>query len=97
VETQRQWSDLAIECSTPALPGLYSLVAVIAKRLYPDGKLPVAVTTWYHKEQATFSDALRAVRRALWHDFNYCTSPSHPDMVLIPRSEFERLIFAACY
>ena len=29
IETQRHWSDLAIERSTPALLGLYSLVTLL--------------------------------------------------------------------
>jgi hypothetical protein len=33
VETQRQWSDLAISRTTPALLGLFSLVAVWADEL----------------------------------------------------------------
>jgi hypothetical protein len=32
VETQRQWNDLAILRTTPALPGLFSLVTVLAQR-----------------------------------------------------------------
>ena len=35
VETQRQWSDLAILRTTPALFGLFSLVTVLAHRLAP--------------------------------------------------------------
>jgi hypothetical protein len=97
LETQRQWSDLAIERSTPALLGLFSLVAVLGKQLHPDGKIPIMTTAWYHKEQATFSDVLIAVRRALWNDFNFYTSADNPDMLLIPRVEFNRLVFAACY
>ncbi len=37
VETQRQWSDLAIERSTPCLFGLYSLVVLLGYALHPDG------------------------------------------------------------
>ena len=33
METQRQWSDLAILRTTPALPGLFSLVALWASRI----------------------------------------------------------------
>jgi hypothetical protein len=62
VETQRQWSDLAIERSTPCLLGLYSLVALFGQALHPDGKVPVQRTAWYHKEEATFSDVLAGVR-----------------------------------
>ena len=68
IETQRQWSDLAIERNTPALLGLYSLVALFAQALHPDGKIPVARAAWYAKEQATFSDVLLEVRPGLWHN-----------------------------
>jgi hypothetical protein len=42
IETQRQWSDLAIERSTPLLFGLYSLVTLFGQALYPHKELPVA-------------------------------------------------------
>jgi hypothetical protein len=42
IETQRQWSDPAIERSTPLLFGLYSLVTLFGQALHPDGQLPVA-------------------------------------------------------
>ena len=41
VETQRQWSDLAILRTTPALLGLYSLVAIWAHGLMADPKTAV--------------------------------------------------------
>ena len=41
VETQRQWSDLAIARTTPALLGLFSLVTLLADRLADGGPLPV--------------------------------------------------------
>jgi hypothetical protein len=47
--------------------------------------------------EATFSDVLASVRRALWHNFNYQTSAVAPDMVLIPRTDLERLAYAVCY
>jgi hypothetical protein len=40
VETQRQWSGLAIERSTPLLFSLSSLVALFGQALYPDGCVP---------------------------------------------------------
>ena len=96
LETQRQWSDLAIERSTPALLGLYSLVALFAHALHPDGKIPVARAAWYAKEQATFSDVLREVRRALWGNFAYATCPDDPHMQKVPQAELARLAYAGC-
>lgn len=66
VETQRQWSDLAIARTTPALMGLFSLVCLMACRLVEDGALPVRQAAWYKKTDATFSDVLAFVRRAIW-------------------------------
>jgi hypothetical protein len=97
VETQRQWSDKAIERSTPVVLGLYSLVALLGQALTRAGQVPVQQTAWYHKEQATFSDVLALVRRELWGNFRFCTSPDNPDVLLIPRAVLEQLAFAVCY
>lgn len=97
VETQRQWSDLAIERSTPCLLGLYSLVALFGQALHPEGNIPVQRTAWYHKTEATFSDVLAEVRRHLWGNFTYHTSPQDHDVCLVPRSHVDRLAYAVCY
>jgi hypothetical protein len=67
VETQRQWSDLAIQRTTPLLLGLFSLVTLWASELAERaGKLPVLGAAWYKNPDPTFSDGLAAVRRTLW-------------------------------
>ena len=68
VETQRQWSDKAIVRSTPILMGLYSLVCLMANRLWKEKLLKVEKTTWYPKKHVTFSDMLRAVRMVIWRE-----------------------------
>src|SRR5207342_1494779 len=78
IETQRQWSDLAIERTTPLLFGLYSLVALFGLALHPDGYIPVAQAAWYHKQIATFCDVLALVRLHLWGSGTFPTSPTHP-------------------
>jgi len=80
VETQRQWTDLAIARTTPALMGLFSVVTLIAHRLEAIGKLTLADAAWYHKESVTFSDAIAAVRREIWHHRLFCMSPSNGDI-----------------
>jgi hypothetical protein len=97
VETQRQWSDLAIERSTPCLLGMFSLVALFGQALHPDGKVPVQRTAWYYKREATFSDVLAQVRYHLWGNFTFQTSPQDPHVCLVPRSHVERLAYAVCY
>jgi hypothetical protein len=95
-ETQRQWSDQAIERTTPCLLGVFSLVVLMAKVLYPE-KLPVRQAAWYPKAEATFSDALAAVRRDLWGYRNYDKSSSDDDILLIPRQTMISLLNLACY
>ena len=95
-ETQRQWSDRAIERTTPGLFGLFSLVVLMAQALHPK-TLPARRAAWYPKAEPTFSDALAAVRRDLLRGMNYRTSPRHPDMLLIPRSGLLSLLHTACY
>jgi hypothetical protein len=53
IETQRQWSDRAIERSTPLLFGLYSLVTLFGQALHPDGQIPLTQAAWYRKQTAT--------------------------------------------
>ena len=96
IETQRQWSDLAIERSTPLLFGLYSLVALFGRALHPDGQIPVSQAAWYRKHTATFRDVLALVRQHLWGSGTFPTSPTHPGVVLVPRSTLERLSLAVC-
>lgn len=96
IETQRQWSDLAIERSTPCLLGLYSLVVLLGYALHPDGQVPVQQAAWYPKTQATFSDLLATVRRHLWSDLTFQTSAADPDVCLVPRADLARLLQAAC-
>jgi hypothetical protein len=67
IETQRQWSDLAIHRTTPLLLGLFSLVTLWACELAArTGKLPVLGAAWYNNPDPTFSDCLAVVRRLLW-------------------------------
>lgn len=55
IESQRQWSDLAIERSTPCLFGLYSVVIVLGSVLHSTGDMPFQATAWYPKQQATLA------------------------------------------
>ncbi|TMC16357.1 MAG: transposase [Chloroflexi bacterium] len=96
IETQRQWSDLAIERTTPMLFSLYSLVALFGNALAPGGRLPIAQTAWYRKQTATFRDVFAEVRRRFWNLETFPTSPVDPDVVLLPRSVLDRLTFAVC-
>jgi hypothetical protein len=97
VETQRQWSDLAIERETPCLFGLYTLVALIGRALHERSPLAIRTAAWYPKAEATFSDVLAAVRRECWGFLDIRTSQGDPSYAEIPRVQLDRLLNAACY
>lgn len=97
VETQRQWSRLAIERATPVLLGLFSIVAVLAERLHRSGQLVPRQAAWYLKPALTFSDAIAAVRRQLWSRAFYSCSPSDRDTATIPRALLEHWADALAY
>jgi hypothetical protein len=94
-ETQRHWSTRAIGRVTPCLFGLFSLVVLLAKRLHPE-RLPGRDTSWYQKEEATFSDALAAVRRQLWSPESVKSGPE-TELCLIPQALLTSLQHVASY
>ena len=96
-ETQRQWSDLAIGRTTPALLGLFSVITLFAHRQMGEAAGVFRRTAWYHKRHPTFADALALVRKELWASATFCGSPAHSDTVKVPRAFVERLTDAVCY
>ena len=91
IETQRQWSDKAIERITPVLFGLYSIVCLIALRLSKSKELIPQSTAWYHKHDVTFSDVLAYVRRHIWKG-KYNKSMNNSGYVLFHINEWESLL-----
>jgi hypothetical protein len=91
VETQRQWSDLAILRTTPALLGLFSLVTLVARARLDGQPLPARQAAWYAKTVPTFSDTLAFVRQLLWPTTVFSTSPAADEVIEIPRALFDRL------
>ena len=91
IETQRQWSPLAILRTTPALLALFSLVTLFAHHLLQGQALPARQAAWYRKAQPTFSDTLAFVRQQLWPISISYLSPATPDMLIIPKLLFRRL------
>jgi hypothetical protein len=97
VETQRQWSDLAIARTTPLLLGLFSLVTLLAHTHARRGRLPVRQAAWYAKSRPTFSDALALVRQELWQQLYFQPSHFQGDVRKIPAKALECLRNAVCY
>lgn len=98
VETQRQWSDLAIARTTPVLFGLFSWVTLTAHALKGCQQFPVRSAAWYPKPLPTFADAIAVVRQQLWPaSETFCTSPSKPDTLKVPAGLFNRLLESLSY
>jgi hypothetical protein len=97
LETQRQWSDLAIARTTPALLGLFSIITLLAHCLTEGKPFPVRSAAWYVKKEPTFSDAIALVRRYLWMNTEFANSPAQPGPVEIPAPVLAGLIDNLCY
>lgn len=68
VESQRQWFELAILRTTPALFALFSLVALFAHYLQAQSPFVLPRAAWCQKSLPTFTDALALVRQQLWQE-----------------------------
>jgi hypothetical protein len=96
-ETQRQWSEMAIRRTTPALLGLFSLVTLFAHRRMRQAAGAFRQAAWYHKRHPTFADALALVRKELWASATFYGSLADTETVKVPRAFVERLTDAVCY
>ena len=99
-ETQRHWSDLAIQRTAPSLLGVFSVVTLLAHQYTAKKKGEVVVrrAAWYDKEHPTFSDTLALVRKELWsQEATFCGSSAETETVKVPREFIERLTEAVCY
>jgi len=96
METQRQWSDLAVLRTTPALLGLFSLVTLWASQLAAEQGPVAERVRWYPKPLPTFSDALTLIRRELWTAQLFATSPPDRTTQNVPADLIDRLLLVAC-
>jgi hypothetical protein len=62
-ETQRHWSQRAIQRTAPALLALFSVVTLFAHQQMAKSPQTVRQTAWYRKSYPTFSEALALVRK----------------------------------
>jgi hypothetical protein len=95
VETQRQWSDKAIQRSTPLLMGLYSLLTLIAMKMNEKKAILVHETTsWYDKKgELTFADILVTIRRSIWSKKYLSKSRKPDDLLKFTAQEANSLIY----
>lgn len=96
MESQRQWSDLAILRTTPTILGLFSLVTLIADAQQSLFLLDVRQAVWYSKTLPTFSDAIAWVRSSLW-PVTFSMSSEDTEMLNVSRSVLERMMDTLIY
>ena len=92
IETQRQWSDLAIARTTPCLLGLFSLICCAALSFYRQGELIPRGSAWYKKTEITFSDLMALMRRKTWGD-KYFNSEMPPEQKVFSQDDLQVLIY----
>jgi hypothetical protein len=80
VESQRQWSDLAIARTTPVLMGVFSIVTLWAHKLQQQQDIEAKSSAWYAKKHPTFSDAMALVRKQIWEVQKFSTSSSKTEV-----------------
>ncbi len=97
VETQRQWSNLAILRTTPALLALFSIVVILANQFQTQHLFELPNTAWYRKPSPTFADAIALVRQRLWQVRLFQLSNVETDTVNIPRAFFNCWSDLLCY
>lgn len=97
VETQRQWNELAILRTTPALLGLFSIVTLLAHEQWRHQPFVVRQAAWYVKRQPTFADALAMVRRQLWMCISSCTCSAQTDVQKLQQVLLEQFVDTLCY
>ena len=86
LETQRQWSEKAIQRTTPCLLGLFSIVCWLTEKMRQGTDIPLQTTAWYPKDTPTFSDCLYAVRQHLWkHIISQHSIPTKDQPLLPPQ------------
>jgi hypothetical protein len=97
IETQRQWSDLAIARTTPVLFGMFSIVVLMAVEILKGATMPVLECAWYKKSDATFSDVIAPVRRHIWSARYFVNSSKNPEFSYFHDDFLDVLLDQVCY
>ena len=98
LETQRQWSDLAIARTTPILLGLFSWTTLASHALQKHHPITQRTAAWYHKPSPTFVDAIALVRRHLWlASEGFSLSAGDPDVRELPATLYHRMVDSLAY
>ena len=91
METQRQWSDKAIDRMTPCILASYSIINLIAVESLrsKDEEISIQTSSWYKKTHVTFSDVLAYVKMEIFKSDYF---PKFDKNIELWRSELEEII-----
>ena len=97
VETQRQWSPLAIERTTPVLLGLFAVVTLLAEHLRAGQPHPRRTAAWYIKRKQPLPT--RSPLCASNYGARFSSQSPHRERgpVTLPAAVLEGLLDAICY
>ena len=92
MESQRQWSDNAIDRITPCILASYSIINLVALEAInqKNENIPIQTTSWYKKEHVTFSDVLAYLRNGLMREKYFLRFDRKPELWL---KDIENLIY----
>jgi DDE superfamily endonuclease len=91
-QSQRQWAKAATTRTTPVILAMFSLVCLIAHRLYSVSPISPRSTAWYSKSDLTFADLLDAVRLCLWRERIFSRPTFSSALALFSDDDREQLI-----
>ena len=98
LETQRQWSDLAIARTTPILLGLFSFTTLAAHALQKHHPITQRAAAWYDKPSLTFVDAIALVRGHLWlASEGFSLSAASTETPELPATLYHRMVDSLAY
>jgi hypothetical protein len=93
LESTRGWKEKTVLRMAPCLFGLYTVVAALYSQL-PQTQIGLHAVIWAGKQDVTFSDAIRAVRRWLWRKWIFAMPEYHEGFEKLTRP-FRRLLLDA--
>jgi hypothetical protein len=93
LESTKCYSQQTVLRFTPCLFGLYTIVVLLYLQLPDLLRLPIMVS-WSGKSATTFADMITCVRRAIWQQWFFQTSPKAEPFSKLPRSLQETILYA---
>lgn len=84
IESSRNRKKESVLRSFPLLLSLFSLITLWYAEHFKEPTQPLTEQDWYSKQEPTFADAMRAIRKEIWDLNLFSMSAKNGDMVKIP-------------